>query len=283
MKQRFPCVIGIDGGGTLCRASLRLESGQRFNVVGGSANLFSGFDVAISNIRQLFVELSLLSRLDLETLLACPVHLGLAGMMNEAYGQRVIDELGLRLAKVTVDVPTMIVGALGEADGAVAAIGTGSFIGHQLGGKVTYVGGWGFLLGDQASGAWLGRKALEQTLLAHDGVVAHSKMTRTLHERFGKDGNRIISVGNQPSDYAAFAKDVVEFSKQNDAVAISLMQEGAAYVQSCLHAIGWKQGELLCLTGGLGPSYQPWINIPTIEAKGSALDGALALAERIAQ
>jgi glucosamine kinase len=52
----------------------------------------------------------------------------------------------------------------------VAAIGTGSFIGRQQAGRIDGVGGWGFYLGDQAAGAWLMRRCLEETLLAADAL-----------------------------------------------------------------------------------------------------------------
>jgi hypothetical protein len=43
-------------------------------------------------------------------------------------------------------------GALGPGDGTVAAIGTGSFFGRRSGGAYRYLGGWGYQLGDEASG-----------------------------------------------------------------------------------------------------------------------------------
>ena len=62
-------------------------------------------------------------------------------------------------------------GALGDEDGITATLGTGSVFGVQRGGAVRMIGGWGFLLGDQGSGARIGRALLEAALLAHDGLA----------------------------------------------------------------------------------------------------------------
>ncbi|PCH66038.1 MAG: ATPase, partial [Rhodobacteraceae bacterium] len=67
--------------------------------------------------------------------------------------------------------------------------------------------------------------------------------------------------------------------------AQELMQSGADYIAKALRALGWKPGEVLCLTGGVGPQYQAYL--PTEMATcvtaplGSGLDGALALAAQI--
>jgi len=60
------------------------------------------------------------------------------------------------------------------------------------------------------------------------------------------------------------------------------MQEGANYITKALDVVGWTSAEALCLTGGLGPAYARWLHLPTVTAKGTALDGALALAARAA-
>ena len=61
-------------------------------------------------------------------------------------------------ARIESDAVIALKGALGDDDGAIAALGTGSVFGVQRGGEVRMIGGWGFLLGDQGSGARIGRE-----------------------------------------------------------------------------------------------------------------------------
>lgn len=56
------------------------------------------------------------------------------------------------------------------APGALAGVGTGSYVGFLTGGSVRFAGGWGLALGDEASGAWLGREVLRAALMAHEGA-----------------------------------------------------------------------------------------------------------------
>lgn len=283
MARTIPLLIGVDGGGTSCRAGLRVgPDGPRHDVQLGPANVSTDFEAALTTINAALAELALLSDLPPSRIAGAHAHLGLAGVMNDTIAAQVAAALPFPAATVTDDRPTTIAGALGEADGAVAAIGTGSFIGRQVAGRIHGVGGWGFHIGDQASGAWLMRRCLVQVMLAVDGFTPHTDLSRAILRNHGGDPGQIVqfSLTSQPSDYARFARDVVAAGDAGDPLGVRLMQEGAAYIRAALTVTGWQTDEPLCLTGGLGPAYARWLNIDTIPPKGTALDGALALAAR---
>ena len=277
-----PLLIGVDGGGTSCRATLLAEPTVRHDVVLGPANVSTDFDAALATINVALAQLAERAGLTMADLATATAHLGLAGVMSPAIAARVAAHLPFAQATVTDDRPTTIAGALGEADGALAAIGTGSFIGRQVAGKIHGVGGWGFYIGDQSSGAWLLRRCLEEVMLSVDGFATHTDLSRTILKEHGDDPGQIVmfSLNSQPSDYARLARDVVAAAEAGDALGVRLMQEGAAYIRRALDVVGWTPSEALCLTGGLGPAYARWLNLPTVAAKGTALDGALALAAR---
>jgi glucosamine kinase len=197
--------------------------------------------------------------------------------MSVADGRAVAHALDLPRAQVADDQASTIAGALGDADGAVCAIGTGSFVGRQADGRVTRLGGWGFHLGDQASGAWLGRMLLTRACLAQDGILPASPLlTRVLAQDFGPGGHVAFQFRATPADYAALAPQV---TGGDDPAARALLAEGAAYLTAALAALGWQQGQTLCLTGGVGPAYAALLP-PSVPPRGNALDGALALAAR---
>ena len=285
MAQTQPLLIGIDGGGTSCRAALLAGQNARYEVVLGPANVSTDFDAALATINAALAQLAQRAGLTLAELATATAHLGLAGVMNTAIAARVAAHLPFAHATVTDDRPTTIAGALGESDGALAAIGTGSFIGRQLAGKIHGVGGWGFYIGDQASGAWLLRRCLEEVMLCVDGFAPHTDLSRAILHEHGDDPGQIVmfSLNSQPSDYARLARDVVAAAEAGDPLGARLMQEGAAYIRKALSVVGWRETEALCLTGGLGPAYARWLDLPTVAAKGTALEGALALAARAAR
>lgn len=281
-----PLLIGIDGGGTSCRATLLAGLDKaRHDVVSGPANVSTDFDAALATINAALAQLAAHAGLNMADLSTATAHLGLAGVMSPAIAARVAANLPFADVTVTDDRPTTIAGALGKADGALAAIGTGSFIGRQVAGKIHGVGGWGFYIGDQASGAWLLRRCLEEVMLAVDGFAPHTDLSRSILKEHGDDPGQIVmfSLNSQPSDYARLARDVVTAAEAGDPLGARLMQEGAAYIRRALDVVGWKITEALCLTGGLGPAYARWLDLPTVTAKGTALDGALALAARAAR
>lgn len=282
-------LIGVDGGGTSCRAALVLPGGRRVEVRGGSANV-SDFTSAVDMIAATIAALARDAGAGRGDLAGAALHLGLAGVTGPAMAARVRAALAPRLTLgrigVSGDQTTTIAGALGEADGAVAGIGTGSFVGRQSGGRIQSLGGHGFLLGDQASGAWLGQRLLQELMLACDGIIAHSDLTRSLYADHGNDRAGLIAfaIAARPADFGRFAPRIVAAAGAGDPVAARLMREGADYIVAALAALGWTAGEPLCLTGGLGPAYRDWLP-DTIAARitvprGSALEGALALAAR---
>jgi glucosamine kinase len=200
--------------------------------------------------------------------------------MTETDARDVAASLPVARARVTDDRPTTMRGALGPGDGTVAAIGTGSFFGRQAGGAQRFVGGWGYQLGDEASGAWLGRRLLAATLHAADGLAPASPLTAAVSHRFGGPaGILAFAKEARPADMAALAAQLM--GDRGDPVAAGLLREGADWVLRAIRALGWQEGERLCLLGGLGPYYAPLLRAPVAAPQGSALDGALSLAAEI--
>lgn len=275
-------LVGVDGGGTSCRAALRGQ-GQRFEVKLGSANVSTDFDGATETIRTALAELAAKAGLEMADIARAYAHVGLAGVMSPAIGARVAEALPIQKVVVTDDRPTTIAGALGDVDGAVAAIGTGSFIGRQAHGEISGLGGWGFYIGDQAAGAWLMRRSFEELMLAVDGLRPMTAFAQMLLDEHGGDPGAVVqfSLSAKPVDYARLARRLVEAAEAGDPLAEQLMSEGAAYIRRGLDRLGWSETEPLCLTGGLGPAYAKWLSLETVPPRGTALDGALVLAGRL--
>ena len=277
-------LVGVDGGGTSCRVGL-ITSGNRFEAERGSANVSTDPDRAIANILSGIEQVFSHAGIADPARSTCVAYLGLAGIVDESDTRKVVQALPFRNVTVADDRHTAIAGALGDTDGAVAGLGTGSYLARQADGVYSEIGGWGFPLGDEASGAGLGRRLLAATLHAEDGLAEHSDLTRAMPARFGgASGIVSMSLRAPHRDYAKLAPAILDAARADDAVALQLIGEGIAYVSRGLAALGWSRGERLCLIGGVGPHYLPFLPedlaASVTPPDGTALDGALALAAK---
>jgi len=270
--------LGFDGGGTGCRAALVDGSGR---VIGtgsaGSANIASDPEGALTNI--LTAASQALGDVPRERVSAV---LGLAGANVSDTSDRVLAALGLGRAKVVSDGLIALKGALRDNDGIVASVGTGSVFAVQRAAAVRQIGGWGFVLGDEASGAWLGRASLARALRALDGFYP---MTPFLAELLGATGGPEAAVRfattAPPAAFARLAPQVVAAAAAGDAAATAVLDHGA---QDAGQAIDLLQGGdrlAVVFLGGLGPAYAARLGDrwPVMAPKGSALDGAVWMAQ----
>jgi len=274
-----PPVLAIDGGGTRCRF-VYAHGDQRVVVEGGAANAFSDFDGTVACI---LAGLAKLERQAQTPVTALPAFIGLAGVTSAAVAGRLKQALPMGNARYGEDKLPALRGALGDQDGILAHCGTGSFFGAQTGGKHRTAGGWGSTLGDEASAYWVARKALSGTLRVADGFAPATGMSDAFLTQFGgTDGVLRFVQSATPKDIAALAPDVTNAAENGDAQARRILQAGTDYIADGFTQMGWTPGIPLCLTGGIGPVFAPYLSDPMqadlAEPKASPLEGAIALA-----
>lgn len=280
------CLIGVDGGGTSCRVAL-LHGRARHVVTLGPANAATDRSGAIRTVQRGIDQLVQEAGIAGDVLGRCRAHVALAGVMHAADAKAVAEGLNLQHVTVSDDRVAAVVGALqgdaGVDSGAVAGIGTGSFLARQSGGQMKFIGGWGLVLGDEASGAWLGRGLLSAVLQALDGLGPSSGLTHACLRRFGDAAGIVAFAGAaDPGEFAGLAPEVAAAALTGDPVAQILMRRGADYIAGGLRQLGWRAGEPACLVGGAADAYAPWLPADLVASLraplGSALDGALQMA-----
>lgn len=134
--------IGLDGGGTGCRAQAELEDGRRTPVTtGGAANVFSNPDGALHEISAALARAhaDAQAMLPQGAVLAPHIVLGLAGASESGAAQRLQHALPYRRVHVLGDIDISLKGAFANDDGIVLAVGTGSVLACQRGGACS---GW---------------------------------------------------------------------------------------------------------------------------------------------
>ncbi|MFE9774438.1 N-acetylglucosamine kinase [Streptomyces sp. NPDC005931] len=189
---------------------------------------------------------------------------GLAGLGNALRAElpgALARELGVRRVALAADAVTAYVGALGSRPGAVIAAGTGLIaVGTDLTGW-RRADGWGHLLGDCGSGAWIGRAGLEAALRAHDGRRGGSApLLARAEEMFGPAAElpgRLYPRTDRPAVLASFAPGVAECAGA-DPVAADILRAAARHMaDSAAVVCPGGDAPLIALTGGLSGMGDP--------------------------
>lgn len=277
--------IGIDGGGTSCRAAVAAADGA---VLGsakvGAANILTDVDGALDNIVAAAKAAFANAGLDPDAYASASALLGLAGANVEGVTERLIAKLPFRRSEVVTDAEIALQGAFGHDDGAIAIIGTGTAYLSRKNGKLRHFGGWGFVVADQGSGARLGQALLQECLLVSDGIRPGSNLTSEVLKEFGDEPSRIVAFARYavPSDFGRYSPKVFAAANSNDPVGVKILKAGAASIDETLDAVIRAGGEAICLLGGLSPFYPQWLaaehRARLVTARSDALSGAVALA-----
>ncbi|KAI94571.1 N-acetylglucosamine kinase [Rhodomicrobium udaipurense JA643] len=277
--------LAVDGGGTKCLARLANANGETLgNGRSGPANVRRGLPQAFAAIMdataQCFDEAALAP--DYSRVVAC---LALAGA-GEPDIQAELARYAhpFRAAIFTTDSHAACVGAHRGEDGGVIIAGTGS-IGEAIVRGVRHrVGGWGFPVSDEGSGAWLGLEAVRRTLWALDGRAVPSPLLDEVASRFDRDPNAITRWASEagPADFGTFAPLVFRHAGEGDTVARELIAAAARHVERIAEALLVLGTPRLALMGGLAKPLEPWLSAAVkrslVRPAGDALNGGLQLA-----
>lgn len=284
--QRY--LVGIDGGGTSCRAAVADATGR---ILGrgksGASNIMTAPDTAISNIAEAARAAFANADLDCDSIKDAVAYLGLAGNNVENTVAYVLPRLPFHRSIIESDGLIALQGALGDGDGAVAILGTGTIYLARTGSHVRSIGGWGYHLGDLGSGGRLGQMALQESLMAHDGISAQTALTQALLDEFSGDPRKMVAFSQsaKPGDYGRYAPRVFEFAATGDRVALDILEQSASFIDRSLDRVSdLTGGGRLCLLGGLSALYAPYLaqrhQQRLVRPAEDAVAGSIALARQ---
>ena len=284
-------LLGVDGGGSTCRARLCTIAGATLSEgVAGPANVRLGIEESFASVREATLQCLRapgLSARDLERVVAC---LALAGASEPGQIETLRErEHPYHAAVFVTDAEAACVGAHCGANGGIIVIGTGSIGWAEMNGRRYRVGGWGWPISDEGSGAWLGCEALRRTLWANDGRIPWTPLLRSLFRKFQSDPHAIVRwmTGTLPKDFATFAPEIVEHVLDNDPVAVELMKSAGAHIDALAQLLLEFGVDRLALVGGLAVAIEPWLAQDTrrhlVAPQGDAVAGAVQLARNAAE
>ncbi|MCZ8529051.1 BadF/BadG/BcrA/BcrD ATPase family protein [Alteromonas sp. PRIM-21] len=271
--------IGIDGGGTKCRVILQDKSGTQIGEgISGPANIMrdetlakasimDGVEKAITSANTLLASQNSDAPVTPITLSQCVVAAGLAGAnISTAKARFETWAHPFHSLHILSDLHAACVGAHNGKPGAVIIVGTGSAGTVFNEGKFTDLGGHGFPVGDFASGAWLGLKAIQHTLLCIDNIRSKDELAKTVCVELGTtNADDIVAkcAGFNTHHYASLVPCMLPLLNEGNSQVTCIFKEGAEYLETMAQRLLGDNGYNLALIGGLSDVYVPFFSEKT--------------------
>jgi glucosamine kinase len=271
--------VGIDGGGTSTRAVVADGQGR---VLGrgesGASALGQGAEQAWRHIAEA------VARADVAglTLQDCALGLGLSGTGVPAQLQAFVRaDPGVARFSLVTDGLAALLGAHGGRPGALLISGTGSVAEALLpDGSRRLVGGWGWQIGDEGSGAWLGQQAMKLAQAAYDDRAPAGALAQAVWQQVGRTREALLGFCAQAGQagYASLAPLVFEHEAADPAAA-GLLDAAARALETL--AVAVHPTLPLALAGSialrLGHRFGPAVQARRVDPQGDAALGALRL------
>ena len=263
-------VIGIDAGGTKTVCQLADSQGAIVSESrGGGANLQAAGELQVEKVLHDVMEEAIGDR----PIVPSVICLGIAGVDRPDDGaivRGIMKRIGYKARVLVVnDALVALEAGAPQQPGVVIISGTGSICyGRNARGEAARSGGWGYVLGDEGSGYWIGRAALRAVLREADERGPRTALTRLLLEHFGVDRaqniiHQVYHTNLKPAAIGALARCVHAAYLEGDQVAVGILRgaanelEGAALsVARRLQLIGTPFSFILA--GGIFRAV-PWV------------------------
>lgn len=300
--------LGVDGGGTNCRIRLADENLVTLaDAGGGRSNLqIDAGEPAFRSISEGTKEVFAKAGIDFAQTANTYACFGMAGgrlpSAREAFAKRAWPFAGVQ---VYDDIDIARAGAHGGEDGAVIIVGTGSAAMALVKGQRHQAGGWGFHIGDQMSGAILGRELIRRTVEATDGLVSGSPLTEAVLAKFGGSVDAIMDwsfpkddkpaaapaagapatlLGRAPAEFGAFVPMLMDYYDKGDAVARELIDLQMSFIDNYVRWFKARGVEKMAAVGGFGTRLYPLMTARygefIVTPKHEPLHGAVILAKQ---
>ena len=230
--------LGVDGGGTNCRAVIVDENDRVCGEGRAEAANFIrvGLEAAIGHVRIAVDEACHQAGIEVTKITAACI--GLAGVSHPEHHARMLSALknALPVPHITLetDARVALAGATRNQPGVVIIAGTGSIAcGINTRGRFAWAGGWGPAMGDEGSGSYIGRRALEAVVMAWDYRGEPTSMMEPVLRHFGVTTPPELppviydSPGEVPARISQLSRIVVKAAADGDSVARQILKDAA--------------------------------------------------------
>jgi N-acetylglucosamine kinase-like BadF-type ATPase len=263
-------VIAIDAGGTKTLCLLADDRGTIVSSARGSgANLQAHGELQVEKVVHEVMDQAIGDR----DIVPAAICIGIAGVDrpgDRAMMRDIMKRIGFKARIVIVNdaLIALEAGAPGRP-GVVIISGTGSIAyGRNAAGEAARSGGWGYVLGDEGSGYWIGRAALRAVLRAADRRGPETMLTPMLLDHFGVAEPQALlhEVYHQhlkPSAIGALATSVHQAFLAGDQAAAGILRGAAGELEGAALSVARRLDLLdetfaFILSGGIFRAV-PWL------------------------
>ena len=254
-------VLGIDAGGTKTVCQL---ADEQANILaesrGGGANLQASGELEVEKVLHQVIDRALVNA----SARPATICLGMAGV-DRPRDADVVRGILLRIGHraqpyVVNDALIALEAGVPGGAGVVVVAGTGSIAyGRDAQGRAARAGGWGYVLGDEGSGYWLGRHALRAVVRAADGRGRTTALTARVLAHFHVDRPQdlvweIYGSGLKPTAIASLAVEVGAAAMEGDTLAEDIINAGAVELAGAAASVARRLSLERCpvvLAGGI--------------------------------
>ena len=227
-------IVGVDGGGSLTRALVTDDAGTPVASADGAGSAVKpgeverSADVIAATIADAVGQAA---GDNAHVRIAC---VGISGVGRDDERNELHAALMARMISdevlVLTDAEIALEDAFGEGPGVLLIAGTGSIcFGRSPAGALARCGGWGAVIGDEGSGAWLGRRALGVVAAAFDGRESETALSSAILSATGVTSVEALvpwAALATPAQFAALAPAVMETAKAGDLRANAIVTLG---------------------------------------------------------
>src|SRR3990170_3537256 len=286
MVTKSALYLGIDGGGSQCRARIQDEQGATLGEGrSGPATTRLGIDQTWRSILQACAAAAQEAGVARKDFARMHAGIGVAGLGRRG-AEAALKETTHPFASVRFisDGLAACLGAHSGTDGAIVVAGTGSIGVGLIGGRELRFGGYGFPISDEGSGADIGLQAIRQALYAADERGKTSPLLEEVLGAFDHDPFQAVawSEAATATDYAAFAPMVLRHATLGDPIGRRIVERAADAIGDLLDLFLRHGIERLSLVGGLSGPIADWLT-PDLRGRlkspdADAVAGALLVA-----
>jgi len=281
-------LLGVDGGGTGTRVLLARRDGVPIGRgAAGPSALARGISSAWAEIGRAIALAFADAGLPNAAARDCALGAGLSGANHRPWHVAFLQaDPGFARLELETDAFTMLLGAHAGRHGAIVASGTGSVgeVWHADGRRAS-VGGWGFPIGDEGSGAWLGFHAMQHAQHAMDARAKPGALAHAVWTRCGKNPDALLGWCAQANqfEYAQLAPLVFD-AEASDPAAADLLAAATAALALMARALDPDGRVPLAVSGSVGqrlaPRFASELRERLVEVADGADAGALNLIRR---
>jgi N-acetylglucosamine kinase-like BadF-type ATPase len=263
-------VLGIDAGGT--KTVCQLADGEGTVLAEarcGGANLQAAGELEVEKVLHEVMEQALADH----DVIPGAICLGIAGV-DRPDDARLVRGIMKRIAYkarclVVNDALVALEAGAPEEPGVVVIAGTGSIAyGRNSRNQAARAGGWGFVLGDEGSGYWIGRAALRAVLREADRRGPATQLTALLLNYYGVARpqdviHHVYTATVRPAAIASLAHLVMRAFASGDEVAIGILRSAADQLESSAMSVARRLDMVgsefrFVLSGGIFRAV-PWL------------------------